>query len=100
MERDEIIRRIEIIIRGMLEPDAKIDFSSEIKSALNEVDEDDKPKLANLLEDLIVLLKDDPENRTGIKKLWNKINDGYGHVSPISDVLASVKRSFLEDGVS
>jgi hypothetical protein len=100
MERDEIIRRIEIIIRGMLESDAKIDFSSEIKSALNEVDEDDKPKLANLLEDLIVLLKDDPENRTGIKKLWNKISDGYGHVSPISDVLASVKRSFLEDGVS
>ncbi|HKR57902.1 MAG TPA: hypothetical protein VJR67_03445 [Candidatus Nitrosopolaris sp.] len=100
MERDEIIRRIEIIIRGMLEPSAKIDLSSEIKSALNEVDEDDKPKLANLLEDLIVLLKDDPENRAGIKKLWNKITDGYGHISPISDVLASVKRSFLEDGVS
>lgn len=100
MERDEIIRRIEIIIRGMLEPSAKVDLSSEIKSALNEVDEDDKPKLANLLEDLIVLLKDDPENRTGIKKLWNKITDGYGHISSISDVLASVKRFFLEDGVS
>ena len=100
MERDEIIRRIEIIIRGMLEQSAKIDFGSEIKNALKEVDEDDKPKLANLLEDLIVLLKDDPENRTGIKKLWNKIGDGYGHISPISDVLASVKRSFLEDRVS
>lgn len=88
------------MIRGMLEPGAKIEFSSEIKNALNEVDEDDKPKLANLLEDMIVLLKDDPENRTGIKKLWNKISDGYGHISPISDVLSSVERSFLEDGLS
>ena len=46
MERDEIIKRINIIIRGLSQPNNEIDESSEINSVRKEVEEEDKPKLA------------------------------------------------------
>ncbi|MFZ0510005.1 MAG: hypothetical protein WAM14_00235 [Candidatus Nitrosopolaris sp.] len=98
MERDEIIKRIDIITRGLLQPDNEIDASSEINSIRKEVEEEDKPKLAALLEDLIVLLKDDPENRAKIEGIWNRLMDGYGHIKPMPEVLRSVKLSFLDSG--
>jgi hypothetical protein len=98
MERDEIIKRINIIIRGLSQPNNEIDESSEINSVRKEVEEEDKPKLAALLEDLIVLLKDDPENRAKIKGIWSRLTDGYGHIKPMSEVLGSVKLSFLDSG--
>jgi hypothetical protein len=96
MERDEIIKRIDIITRGLLQPNNGTDESSEINIVRKEVEEEDKPKLAALLEDLIVMLKDDPENRTKIKGICDKLMDGYGHIKPVSEVLGSVKRSFLD----
>lgn len=96
MERDEIIKKIDILTRGLPQRSSELNESSEIKIVRNEVDEEDKPKLAALLEDLIVLLKDDPENRGKIKGIWNRLMDGYGHIKPISEVLASVKLSFLD----
>jgi hypothetical protein len=98
MERDEIIKRINIITRGLSQPNNEIDESSEINSVRKEVEEEDKPKLAALLEDLIVLLKDDPENRAKIKGIWSRLMDGYGHIKPMSEVLGSVKLSFLDSG--
>ena len=98
MERDEIIKRINIITRGLSQPNNKIDESSEINSVSKEVEEEDKPKLAALLEDLIVLLKDYPENRAKIKGIWSRLMDGYGHIKPMSEVLGSVKLSFLDSG--
>lgn len=96
MERDEIIKRIVIITRGLSRPNNEIDESSEINSVRKEVEEEDKPKLAALLEDLVVLLKDDPENRTKIKGIWSRLMDGYGHIRPLSELLGSVKLSFLD----
>ena len=52
-------------------------------------------KLANLFEDMVVLLKDDPENKNMIRDLWNRIMNGYGHVQVISQILKSVEKSFL-----
>lgn len=95
MERDEIIKRIDVITRGLSQASNQINESSEINRIRKEVEEEDKPKLAALLEDLIVLLKDDPENRAKIKGVWGRIMDGYGHIEPLSEVLGSVKLSFL-----
>ncbi|HET7390167.1 MAG TPA: hypothetical protein VFJ51_05030 [Nitrososphaeraceae archaeon] len=96
MERDEIIKRIDIITRGLSQPSNETDESSEINIVRKEVEEEDKPKLAALLEDLIVMLKDDPENRAKIKEIWGRLMDGYGHIKPVSEVLGSVKLSFLD----
>ena len=96
MERDEIIKRIDIITRGLSQPSNETDGSSEINIVRKEVEEEDKPKLAALLEDLIVMLKDDPENRAKIKEIWGRLMDGYGHIKPVSEVLGSVKLSFLD----
>jgi hypothetical protein len=98
MERDEIIKRIDIITRGLSRPKNETDESSEINIVSKEVEEEDKPKLAALLEDLLVMMKDDPENKAKIKGIWDRLMDGYGHVKPVSEVLGSVKLSFLDGG--
>ena len=81
----KIIKRIDILTRGLSQRSNDIDESSEINIVRSEVEEEDKPKLAALLEDLIVLLKDDPENRGKIKEIWDRLMDGYGHIKPISE---------------
>jgi hypothetical protein len=98
MERDEIIKRIDIITRGLSRPKNETDESSEINIVSKEVEEEDKPKLAALLEDLLVMMKDDPENKAKIKGIWDRLMAGYGHVTPVSEVLGSVKLSFLDGG--
>jgi len=98
MERDEIVKRIDILIRGLSQPSTEVNGSSEIGIVRAEVDDEDKPKLGALLEDLIVLLKDDPENRGKIKGIVGRIMDGYGHIKPISELLGVVKLSFLDSG--
>jgi hypothetical protein len=99
MERDEIIKRIDIITRGLSQPNNETDESSEINIVRKEVEEEDTPKLAALLEDLIVMLKDDPENSAKIKGIWRRLMDGYGHIKPVSEVLGSVKLSFLDERI-
>ncbi|HYT03201.1 MAG TPA: hypothetical protein VEL70_09825 [Candidatus Acidoferrum sp.] len=98
MERNEIIKRIDILIRGLSQPSTEINGSSEIGIVRAEVEEEDNPKLGALLEDLIVLLKDDPENRGKIKGIVGRLMDGYGHIKPISELLGPVKLSFLDSG--
>ena len=97
MEREQVIKRIDIVIRELLhsssksEADNKNNNYEETVKLKSEIEEEDKVRLASLLEDLIVLLKDDPDNKSDIKKSWNKIMDGYGHVKPVSEVLELVK---------
>lgn len=97
MERDEIIKRINIITRGLSQPNNDTEEFSEINIVKKQVEEEDKPKLASLLEDLIVLLKDDPDNKAKIRGVWGRLMDGYGHIKPISEALRSVKLSFLDE---
>lgn len=93
MEMEGIVKSIDTLIRGLTHPNAEID-SSDIKSVREDVDEEDKPKLASKLEDLLVLLKDDPENKAKIKIICNQLMEGYGHIKPISELLKSIKSTF------
>jgi hypothetical protein len=49
------------------------------------------------LEDMVILLKDESDNKSNIKQIWNKIMNSYGHVKPISEILESVKISIGND---
>jgi hypothetical protein len=97
MEREQVIKKVDILIRELLHSGSKTttdennNASEETNKLKYEIEEEDKVKLANLFEDLIVLLKDDPDNKNEIKKLWNRIMDGYGHVKPVSEILGSIK---------
>ena len=96
MDREETIRRIDNIIRVLSHLDSTDEINSEERLKLkNEVDKEDRLKLASLLEDMVILLRDDPDNKNKIKEIWNKIMHGYGHIKPISEILESMKKYFL-----
>ena len=95
MNQEETIVRIDNIIRVLSHLDSSQESNSEESLNLkNAVDKEDRPKLANLLEDMVVLLRDDPDNKNKIKETWNKIMNGYGHIKPISEILKSTKKYF------
>ena len=95
MNQEETIVRIDNIIRVLSHLDSTQESNSEESLNLkNAVDKEDRPKLANLLEDMVVLLRDDPDNKNKIKEAWNKIMNGYGHIKPISEILKSAKKYF------
>jgi len=95
MDRDSTLQKIDEIIRTLSSSKKQpaILTSDEIKSIQN-VDSEDKSKLANRLEDLVVLLRDDPDNKQKIKDARMLAFDEFGHVSPVRDVLESVKSLF------
>jgi hypothetical protein len=105
MESEALIERIDIIIRILLSSsrsagksqtgDDDMNSDDEILKFKDKIEEEDKPKLAALLEDLVVLLKDDPDNKRDIRQICNKIMNGYGHLKPISEILATVKSNYL-----
>jgi hypothetical protein len=96
MEREETITKIDNIIRILLRSDSgKEDNSEEILNLKNAIDKEDRPKLAILFEDMVVLLKDDPDNKSKIKEMWNKVMNGYGHIRPIFEILQSVKNIYF-----
>ena len=96
MDPEETMTRIDNTIRVLSHLDSPHESNSdETLSLKNAVDKEDRPKLANLLEDIVVLLKDDPDNKSKIKEMWNKIMNGYGHIRPISEILESVNKYFL-----
>ena len=64
-------------------------------SSLGKVDSEDQPKLADKLEDMIVLLKDEPDNKRRILEAHDSVMDGFGHVKPVRDVLDAIKLYFL-----
>src|SRR5690348_14930836 len=95
MNREETMARIDNTIRVLSHLDSPHESNSEETKSLNAIDKEDRPKLVNLLEDIVVLLKDDPDNKSKIKEMRNKIMSGYGHIKPISEILESVNEYFL-----
>ena len=92
-EQESVIRRIDLIIRTLSQP--KISNSEDIQKIKDEVEPDDKPKLVALLEDTLVLLKDDPQNTVKIKEKLNRLWNGYGHIKPLSEVIDQIKKSYI-----
>lgn len=93
---DETISKIDSMIRVLSKasPHGNILEQGDIQ-ALNQVDSEDQPKLAERLEDLIIFLKDEPDNKRKILESHDLAMDEFGHVKPVHDVLDSVKAYFL-----
>jgi len=94
---DETISKIDSMIRVLSKasPHGNILEESDIK-ALNQVFPEDQLKLADRLEDLIVFLKDEPDNKRKILEAHDLAMDEFGHVRPVHDALDSVKTYFLK----
>ena len=95
--QDETISKIDSMIRVLSKaaPHADTLNPDDVK-ALNNVDSEDQLKLADRLEDMIVLLKDEPDNKRKILEIHDLTMDEFGHVGPVHDALASVKTYFLK----
>ena len=93
---DETINKIDSMIRVLSKatPHGNILDQDDIK-ALNGVESEDQMKLAERLEDMIVFLKDEPDNRRKILEVHDLTMDEFGHLKPISETLVSVKTYFL-----
>lgn len=93
---DETISKIDSMIRVLSKssPHGSILEEGDIK-ALNQVFPEDQLKLADRLEDLIIFLKDEPDNKRKILESHDLAMDEFGHVKPVRDVLDSVKAYFL-----
>ncbi len=94
---DETITKIDSMIRVLSKatPHGNILDQDDIKS-LNSVDSEDQLKLADRLEDMIVFLKDEPDNKRKILESHDLIMDEFGHVNPIRDSMDAVKSYFLK----
>jgi len=96
VEKQDIISNIDNLIRELSHLNSsQAKGSEELQLLKKEIDKEDEMKLLNLFEDMVVLLKDDPENKNMIRQIWNRIMNGYGHIAPISKILRSVENSFL-----
>jgi hypothetical protein len=94
-QQQNLIKRIDSIVRSLSQSKSGMRISGDIQKINDDVEQDDKPRLAALLEDIIVLLKDDPQNTVGIKEKLNRIWDGYGHIRPLSDIIDQIKKYYL-----
>src|ERR671928_2085918 len=96
-EQENIVKRIDSIIRSLSQSRSEIETSEDIQKIKENVEQDDKPRLAALLEDTIVLLKGDPQNSLRIKEKLNRIWDGYGHIKPLSEIVDQIKKYYLSN---
>ena len=89
---DETISKIDSMIRVLSKasPHGSILDQGDVE-ALNGVESEDQLKLAARLEDMIVFLKDEPDNKRKILESHDAIMDGFGHINPIRDSLEAVK---------
>jgi len=96
-DADETISKTDSIIRILSKsaPHGNLLDQNDVKE-LNGMEEDDKPRMADRLEDLIVLLKGEPDNRRKIREVYDVTMTEFGHITPVSDVLNSVKTFFLD----
>ena len=94
---DDAISEIDSIIRVLSKaaPHGDILGQDDIK-ALNGVESEDQLKLADRLEDMIVLLKEEPDNKRKILESHDLVMDEFGHVKPVREVLDAVKAFFLK----
>lgn len=95
LDKDKTIKKIDEIIKTLSKSKAPLAIltDAEVKSIQN-VDREDQTKLADRLEDLVVLLRDDPDNKKKIREVRQTAFDEFGHVSPVWDVLKSVESLF------
>lgn len=94
---DETISKIDSVIRVLSKsaPRGSILDQNDV-DALTKVYPEDQLKLADRLEDLIVFLKDEPDNKRKIMESHDLIMDEFGHINPIRESLESVKSYFLK----
>ena len=95
MDKENTIKKIDEIIKTLSKSKKPFTIltADEIKS-IQDVDKEDQTKLADRLEDLVVLLRDDPDNKKGIREKRQIAFDEFGHVGPVWDVLKSVESLF------
>ncbi len=95
MDKDATIQKIDEIIMTLSKSkkSSTILTENEVK-AIQNVDKEDQLKLADKLEDLVVLLRDDPDNKKRIRDARKVAFDEFGHVPPVLDVLKSVESLF------
>ncbi len=96
-EHENLIKRIDLIVRSLTQSKSEADTSEDMQKIKENVEQDDKPRLAALLEDTIVLLKGDPQNSLRIKEKLNRIWDGYGHIKPLSEIVDQIKKYYLSN---
>jgi hypothetical protein len=94
---DETISKIDSIIRVLSKstPRGNLLDQNDI-NGLNGIENEDKSKLADRLETMIMFLKDEPDNKRKILETHDTTMDEFGHITPVSDVLNSVKGFFLD----
>ena len=94
---EETISKIDSIIRVLSKskPHGDLLDQNDI-NGLTGIEEEDKPKLADRLEEMIMLLKDEPDNKRKIREIRDLTMDEFGHIMPVSDVLNSVKGFLLD----
>lgn len=92
MDKETTILKIDEILRTLSKSNKplKVLTTDEVK-AIQGVDKEDQSKLADRLEDLVVLLRDDPDNKREIREKRQIAFDEFGHVSPVWNVLKSVE---------
>ncbi|SRR5579875_955849 len=94
---DDAISEIDSIIRVLSKAAPHKDvLGQDDVNALNNVDSEDQLKLADRLEDMIVLLKDEPDNKRKILEAHDLVMDEFGHVKPVREALDAVKAYFLK----
>jgi predicted transcriptional regulator of viral defense system len=95
LDKETTILKIDEIIEILSESKKplKILTPDEVK-AIQGVDKEDHSKLADRLEDLVVLLRADPDNKRKIHDTRQVAFDEFGHISPVWDVLKSVEKLF------
>ncbi|MDE1862367.1 MAG: hypothetical protein KGI33_05595 [Thaumarchaeota archaeon] len=95
---DDTISKIDSMIRVLSKAQPHGDvLTPEDVDALKNVDSEDQLKLAARLEDMIVFLKDEPDNKRKILEAHDLTMDEFGHVDPVRDALESVKTYFLKN---
>lgn len=94
--RDETISTVDAMIRVLSKSTPHGTFLNEddIKS-LGGIELDDQPKLADRLEELIVFLKDEPDNKRKILELHDTLMDEFGHITPVFETLSAIKTLYL-----
>ena len=95
LDKDSTIKKIDeiIMVLSKSKKQPSILTQDEVK-AIQGVFGEDQQKLANRLEDLVVLLRDDPDNKRGIRDARQVAFDEFGHVPPVWNVLKSVESLF------
>jgi uncharacterized protein YgbK (DUF1537 family) len=92
LDKDTTIQKIDEIIMTLSKSKKQpVLLTPDEVKAIQSVYGTDQQKLANRLEDLVVLLRDDPDNKRRILDARQIAFNEFGHVPPVWSVLKSVE---------